>query len=112
MAADEHYLICMIQSMGHILHVTKQGRSSLMESLAVRDATLWNIHLVSYAARRVSDVKKELHPEIDWEALRKLSGALIGDPWAVDVGKVANYVENELPAVKEHLQRVLARWAK
>ena len=112
MASDDHYLTCMIQSMGHILQVTKQGRSSLMDSIAVRDATLWNIHLVSYAARQLSDGKKQSHPEIDWQALRKLSGTLIGDPWAVDPGKVADYVENELPAVRERLRRSLARWPK
>lgn len=112
MASDNHYLTCMSQCMGHILQVTKQGRSSLMDSIAVRDATLWNIYLVSYAARQLSDDKKQSHPEIDWQALRKLSGTLIGDPWAVDVGKVADYVENELPAVRERLRRLLARWAK
>jgi uncharacterized protein with HEPN domain len=73
---------------------------------------MWNIHLVSYAARKISDGKMELHPEIDWQGLQKLSSDLIGDPWSVDLGKVADYVENELPEVRERLQRVMARWAK
>lgn len=112
MSSDDHYLTCMIQSMGHIRQVAKHGLSSLMDSIAVRDATLWNIHLVSYAVRQLSDEKKESHPEIDWEALKKLSGTMIGDPWSVDLGRVANYVENELPAVRERLQRVVAKWPK
>jgi len=112
MDADDHYLTCMVQSMGHIRQVARQGLSSLMESVAARDATLWNIYLVSRAARRISDERKKAHPEIDWEALAMLSRNIIGDPWSVDVGKVGEYVENQLPDLRERLQRVLVNWAK
>jgi uncharacterized protein with HEPN domain len=108
MASDDHYLTCMIQSMGHIRQVAKHGLSSLMDSIAVRDATLWNIYLVSYAARHISDEKKKSHPEIDWQALGKLATTVIEDPWSVELSKVSDYVENELPEVRERLQRVLA----
>jgi uncharacterized protein with HEPN domain len=109
MASDDHYLTCMNQCMGHILQVAPHGLSSLMDSIAVRDATLWNIHLVSYAARQLSDEKMEMHPEIDWQALRDLSHSLIGDPWSVDLGSVASYVEDELPEVRDRLQRLMGR---
>ena len=57
MSSDDHYLTCMVQSMGHIRQVAKNGLSSLLDSLAARDATLWNIHLVSYAARSGADAR-------------------------------------------------------
>ena len=107
MASDEHYLACMNQCMGHILEATRHGINAVMDSVVVRDATLWNIHLVSYAARQLSDQTTESHPEIDWQALRELSGVLIKDPWAVDLNRVADYVQGELPAVKERLQPLL-----
>jgi uncharacterized protein with HEPN domain len=109
MASDDHYLTCMNQSMGHILQVAPHGLNSLMDSIAARDAALWNIHLVSYAARHISEEKKDLHPEIDWQALRNLSHDLIGDPWSVNLGEIATYAENDLPKVRDRLQRMLTR---
>ncbi|NLW51090.1 MAG: hypothetical protein GXY85_09665 [Candidatus Brocadiaceae bacterium] len=114
MASDDHYLTCLNQSMGHILETVKHGLTSLMDSVTVRDATLWNVHLISYGARHLSEERKAAHPEIDWDALGQLSGRLIGrDPWSVELNNVAAFVENDLPALRERLQRLLAaRWSK
>jgi uncharacterized protein with HEPN domain len=97
----------MHQSLGHIITFTTHGRTDFMDSLHVRDATFWNIHLVSYAAKHISDEKKDDHPEVDWERIANLSRQFLHDPWSVHLEEVWNFIQDELPTLRDQVRHIL-----
>ncbi len=107
MEDDRHYLVLMNQCIVHIEEFTKKGRPAFMESMAIRHAVLWNLELLSVAARRLSKQEKEEHPQVDWDHLCNLSRQVIGNPWEVDEQKVWECVENETPALMHQIREIL-----
>ncbi len=108
MEAGQRQLLRLNQAIGHIEQFVRHGRDEFMNSMAVRHAVLWNLELVSLAARHLSEHERKGHPEIDWEHLRHLCHDVIGNPWEVDSNKVWQCVTEELPDLKHRVRAILA----
>ena len=107
MEKDRHYLMRMNQSIGHIEKLISKGRGALMESMVVQHAVLWNLELISLAARQLTDEVREEHPQVDWDHMCKLSREVIGNPWEVDNDKLWQCIEQDLPTLRHHVKEIL-----
>jgi uncharacterized protein with HEPN domain len=99
----------MVESIHRMETYLHGGQAEFMESTLIQDAVVWNLKLVCHCAKRVSDVEKARHPEIDWTSLAALFRATVRDPWHLDPDEVWACVGEELPSLKHSLQALLSR---
>jgi uncharacterized protein with HEPN domain len=59
---------------------------------------------IGEAARKVSDATKEAHPEIPWGAIVALCHRIAHDYFSLDLLRVWDIVQNDLPALIEKLE--------
>ncbi|MFW6188896.1 MAG: DUF86 domain-containing protein [Planctomycetota bacterium] len=107
MAEDRHLLVRMNQCIGHVQQFAKRGRSEFVGNLMLQHAVLWNIQLVSVAARHLSDEAREMHPDVDWKRVERLCHDVIGDPWDVRAERVWECINGELPALKHQIREII-----
>ncbi|MGD2174306.1 MAG: DUF86 domain-containing protein [Candidatus Brocadiaceae bacterium] len=107
MGRDSHYLTLMNQSMAHIMHYARAGRTAFMDSRRLQHATLWNVYLVSVAARHLSDGLRRGHPEVDWDHVCALARDVVQDPWDFDRSQVWGCIQEELPELRRTLKRII-----
>jgi uncharacterized protein with HEPN domain len=107
MPSDRHYLMRMNQTMGHVIQFAKAGRAEFMASMQLQHAILWNLQLVSVAARHLSAEERQMHPDVDWSHVCSLCHEVIGDPWDVSPQKVWNCVQEELPELRHQVREIL-----
>ncbi len=108
MDPDKRQLLHLNQAINRIEQLTRHGENEFMDSMAMRHAVLWNMELISLAARHLSEHDRKAHPDIDWDHLCHLCHDVIGNPWEVDNHKVWNFVSEELPDLKHQVRAILA----
>lgn len=69
------------------------------ESDLLQNAVMRSLEVIGEAARCVSDETKGQHPEIPWRELVGLRNRLIHEYFRIDVAKVWDAVQNDLPSL-------------
>jgi uncharacterized protein with HEPN domain len=106
---DRLLLLRMIESINRMNAYLENGRVEFMESTMVQDAVVWNLKLVCHCAKRISDVEKARHPEVDWTSLAALFRTLVRNPWQLDPEEVWDCVGEELPPLRRSVQAILSQ---
>jgi uncharacterized protein with HEPN domain len=81
--------------------------SAFLASSLVQDAVIRNLQVMAESTQRLSDRLKDSQPAIDWYKLAGFRNVLAHDYLGVDVEKVWDIVEDELPALKNAVQSML-----
>jgi uncharacterized protein with HEPN domain len=71
---------------------------------------VWMLHhlqIIGEAVRAVSDQLKVLDPETPWAQIVAMRHILVHDYFGVDLDEVWSAVENDLPALKDSVERLL-----
>jgi uncharacterized protein with HEPN domain len=87
---------------------TRQGgREEFQASTLVQDAVLRNLHTLTESTQRLSEAFKAEHPEIDWRGMAGFRNVLVHDYLSVDVQRVWEVIERDLPALKTRIEALL-----
>jgi uncharacterized protein with HEPN domain len=62
---------------------------------------------IGEAARKVSNATKEAHPEIPWSAIVALRHRIAHDYFSLDLLRIWDIVQNDLPALVETLEPIV-----
>ena len=108
MKDDKLYLIhmgeCIERIESYVSGIDKEG---FIASSLVQDAVLRNLQIMAESTQRVSDHLKENHPEIDWHKIAGFRNVLVHDYLGVDVERVWNILEKEIPMLKEAVRKMI-----
>lgn len=108
MKDDKLYLIfiseCIERIESYLLDI---GKEDFMSSSLRQDAVIRNLQTMAEATQRLSDRLKDSQSEIDWNKIAGFRNILVHDYLGVDVERVWNIVENELPSLKNAIQTML-----
>jgi uncharacterized protein with HEPN domain len=104
---DKLYLINMLECIERIESYTSSGYEAFKSSTLIQDAVIRNFEILGEAAKRLSQELRRSGPEIPWTNIAGLRDVLIHNYTAVDIDKVWNIVENDLPALKAGLRTIL-----
>lgn len=66
-----------------------------------------SLEIIGEASKKVSEEFKSKHSDIDWKAMAGMRDKLIHDYFGVDYEIVWDVIINELPKLKEQLQKLL-----
>ncbi|MGD0752087.1 MAG: DUF86 domain-containing protein [Anaerolineales bacterium] len=108
MKDDRLYLIHINECIQRIeKYVGEGGRDAFMASDLLQDAIIRNLQTLAESATRVSDGLQEKHPEVDWLKIRGFRNVLVHDYLGVDLDRVWNILENDLPKLKAAIEKML-----
>ena len=100
-------LVQILTCIEKITHYTVAGRERFLQDEMVQDAVIRNLEVIGEAAKRVDHAYRLAHPEIPWRAWAGLRDVLIHQYEGVDLERVWNTVESELPSFHAALARLL-----
>jgi uncharacterized protein with HEPN domain len=105
---DRLYLIHIRECIERIERYTAGGREEFLVSTLVQDAAVRNLQILAESTKRLSRTVREAHPEVDWRAIDGLRNVLVHDYLGVDVERVWQIVERDLPALKQKVTVILS----
>jgi len=102
MKDDRLYLIhiseCIERIESYVGGIDKKG---FMASSLVQDAVIRNLQIMAESTQRLSDRLKQTQPKIDWHKIAGFRNILAHDYLGVDIERVWNIIEREIPTLKE-----------
>jgi uncharacterized protein with HEPN domain len=99
MRDDRLYLIHIKECIQRIEKYTFGGRDVFMSSSLIQDAVIRNLQIMAESSQRISDAMQNKHPEVEWLKIAGFRNLLVHDYLGVDLEKVWNIVEGDLPGL-------------
>ena len=103
MKDDGLYLVHIHECIQRIEQYVEGGREAFMRSPLVQDAVIRNLQVMAESTQRLSDAFKQQHSKVDWRALTGFRNVLVHEYLGVDIDRVWQIVERNLPELKRHL---------
>ena len=100
MSRDDAVLLDMLIAARRAVEFsTGVTRDQLGSDLKTLSAILHQLLVLGEAAKRLSDVFRDAHPESPWKAIAGMRDRIIHGYDDVDLGEVWRTIENDLPAL-------------
>lgn len=110
MKDDRLYLIHICECIERIeSYVGRSGQQDFMDSTFLQDAVIRNLQVLAESTQRLSDDIKETESGIDWFEIGGFRNVLVHDYLGIEIERVWNILEKDLPALKEAVTRMLQR---
>ncbi len=107
MMSDRLHLLRCEERLRRIQKYTEEGRAAFMGSRVTQDAILWNLQMISVAARSISVAERGKRPQIDWGGLGSLCDGLLDVELTERPDRVWTTVEKVVPMFQHQLRLVL-----
>ena len=107
MKDDRLYLIHISECIDRIERYTGSGKTAFFSDTKTQDAVVRNLQTLGESARRISEPLKAKYPEVEWRSILGFRNVLVHDYLAVDLQRVWEIVEQDLPDLKKKIQRIL-----
>lgn len=107
MKDDRLYLIHIQECIVKIDEYIRDGKSAFMSSVKTQDAVLRNLHTLSESTQRPSVTLKTKHNAVDWKSIAGFRNVLVYDYLGVDLDRIWDIVEQDLPPLKETIKNML-----
>jgi len=109
MARDEmlylHHILDAINTVAEYLQDVNEERFN--NTRLLQDGVIRQIEIVGEAVRHISNDIRRTYPEIPWQDVAGMRDKLIHDYFGVDLEKVWLTAQEDLPALKQQVVRIL-----
>lgn len=107
MRSDRERLLDIAEAIDRIIKYTRRGRKDFEDQELIQTWVIHHIEIVGEAARRISPGLQEAHPEVPWAQVVAMRNVLAHDYFGLDVERVWNAVERDLPDLRRQVQVLL-----
>jgi len=108
MKDDRLYLIHISECIERIeSYITEKDKQQFLDSSLIQDAIIRNLQTLAESTQRLSDEAKESMSEVDWFKIAGFRNVLVHDYLGIDIERVWNILEKDLPALKKAVQKML-----
>jgi len=108
MKDDRLYLIHISECIERIeSYIREKDKQQFLDSSLIQDAIIRNLQVLSESTQRLSDAAKESMSEVDWFKIAGFRNVLVHDYLGIDIERVWNILEKDLPALKKAVQKML-----
>jgi uncharacterized protein with HEPN domain len=104
MKDDSLYLLHISECLARIERYVAGGQEAFAESDLIQDAVIRNLQTMAESTQRLSDAAKSRRPEIEWRKIAGFRNVLAHDYLSVDLDKVWEIIERELPNLKRAIE--------
>ncbi len=101
------YLAHILECIGKIERFTADGEERCMRDALIQDAVLRNLEVIGEAVKRVPESFRQQYPQIPWRAIAGLRDILIPQYEGVDLTRIWQIVQADLPVLKQALISIL-----
>jgi len=101
------YLAHILECIERIQRYTTKGKKQFLQESLVQDAVIRNFEVIGEAAKRVPEVYREQNPSIPWKMIAGFRDVLIHNYEGVDVNRVWQIIESDLPQLKNAIVLIL-----
>jgi len=105
---DRLYLIHIQECIARIQQYTAAGREAFVADTKTQDAVLRNLHTLAESTQRLSAPLKARHPAVEWAAIAGFRNVLVHDYLGINLDRVWEIVESDLPDLKTHVDAMFA----
>ena len=108
MKDDRLYLIHISECIKRIeSYIKGKNKKDFINSPLIQDAIIRNLQILAESTQRLSDELKERENDIDWFKIAGFRNVLVHDYLGLDIERVWNILEKDLPTLKSAIQRML-----
>ena len=100
MNRDRLYIQHILDCIEKIERFTSGGKDEFLNNELIRDAVLRNLQIMAESTQKLSDELKSVHPEIEWNALSGFRNILVHAYLDINLNRVWQSIEKDLPALK------------
>jgi uncharacterized protein with HEPN domain len=104
---DRLYLIHISECIDRVERYTESGKTAFLSDTKTQDAVLRNLQTLGESARRISASLRTKYPEVEWRSILGFRNVLVHGYLAVDLQRVWEIVDHDLPILKRTVQRML-----
>ena len=109
MKDDSVYLRHVAESIARIRNYTSRGHETFVAEAIVQDAVIRNLEVVGEAVKRISDSTRLKAPQIPWKQIAGMRDVLIHNYFGVQLDRVWQVVERDLPPLEAAVADLLAQ---
>lgn len=107
MKDDRPYLEHIQDAISRIRSYTADGRDAFFCTPMAQDAVLRNFEIIGEATKRLSEATRNRCPDIPWRQIAGFRDVLIHDYMGVNLQRVWNVIEQDLPHLQEAIEKLL-----
>ena len=100
MKDDTVHLRHIQECIARVEQYTQAGRALFMDSSLIQDGVIRNLQTLGQSVLKLSEALKSAHPEVDWRSIVGLRNVLVHDYLGVNVARIWEIVEQDLPDLK------------
>ena len=104
---DALYLDNIDDCIARIESYTEDGREVFLYTPMIQDAVIRNLEIIGEATKKLSRELRESNADIRWRQIAGLRDVLIHEYAKVDLLRVWNIIEQDLPGLKERVKSLL-----
>jgi uncharacterized protein with HEPN domain len=105
--SDRLYLLHIREAIEWIEEFTSAGEMEFFKDRKTQDAVLRNLHTLSESTQHLSEKLKVQHPEIEWRTIAALRNVVVHDYLGVDLDRIWDIIEDDLPSLKKEIVVIL-----
>jgi len=108
MRDDRAYLVDILEAIGRIEKYAAKGRSAFESDELIQNWFVHHIQIIGEAVGKISDALTARHPEVPWLVVKAMRNVLVHFYFGVDLNKVWNTVEKDIPVLKTQIESIAA----
>lgn len=101
------YMVHILEAIEKIRRYTANGKDSFFAQEVIQDAVVRNLEIIGEAAKRVPPEARASYPNISWKGMAGLRDVLIHDYEGLDLVRIWQVVESDLPLLQDAIQNSL-----
>ncbi|MGL5510853.1 MAG: HepT-like ribonuclease domain-containing protein [Microcoleaceae cyanobacterium] len=109
MKNDQLYLTHIKEAVARIESYTSSGKDDFLDRPLIQDGVIRNFEVIGEATKRLSQELKLENPDIPWRQISGFRDVLIHDYYQIKIERVWQFVEEEIPILKQKIESLLSK---
>jgi len=107
MRNDYERLLDIQGAIQNIYKYTTRGKDAFENDELIQNWIVRHLQIIGEASSRLSDELRNSHTEIQWSKIIGMRNILVHDYFGIDKAVVWAAVENEIPILKTHIEKII-----
>jgi uncharacterized protein with HEPN domain len=109
MRSDSERLLDIQEAIRNIDKYAKLGKIEFDKNELIQNWIVRHLQIIGEASSRLCEDFRNSHPEIPWPKIIGMRNVLVHDYFGIDKAIVWAAVENELPALRIHIEKIIKK---